>query len=86
MDKYNLNLTKIQTEMNDYGDGLSSLKLKILELRRKRDEITTFVMKDRMAVTQIDEQITQLEREKQKIMFDVDEREQQCRKFDELIR
>lgn len=42
--------------MNDYGgDGLSSLKIKILELRRKRDEITTYVMKDRMAVTQIDE-------------------------------
>ncbi len=51
--------------MNDY-DSLNSLKIKILELKRKRDEITTVVLKDRMAITQIDEQIGQLEREKQK--------------------
>jgi hypothetical protein len=49
--------------MNDY-DSLNSLKIKILELKRKRDELTTNVMKDKMAVTHIDEQITQLERER----------------------
>lgn len=36
--------------MNDY-DTLNSLKLKILELKKKRDEITTVIMRDRMALT-----------------------------------
>ena len=40
--------------MNDY-DFLSNLKIKILELKRKRDEITTDLMKDRMNMTNIDE-------------------------------
>ena len=40
--------------MSDY-DFLNSLKVKIIELKRKRDEITTIVMKDRMATTHIDE-------------------------------
>ena len=40
--------------MNDY-DFLNSLKIKILELKRKRDEMTTDIMKDRIAMTQIDE-------------------------------
>ncbi len=42
------------SKMNDY-DTLNSLKLKILELKRKRDEITTVIMRDRMSLTQIDE-------------------------------
>ena len=71
--------------MNDY-DSLNSLKMKILELKRKRDEITTVVLKDRMAITQIDEQIGQLEREKQKFQMDAEEKEMQVRKFDELIK
>lgn len=36
--------------MNDY-DSLNNLKMKILELKRKRDEMTTYLMKDRMAMT-----------------------------------
>ena len=60
--------------MSDY-DFLNSLKIKILELKKKRDEMTTDVLKDRMHITQVDEQITKLEREKQKIMFDVEEKE-----------
>ena len=42
--------------MNDY-DSLNSLKLKILELKRKRDDQQTFIMKDRIAMTSLDEQI-----------------------------
>jgi hypothetical protein len=42
--------------MSDY-DFLSSLKIKILELKRKRDEITSNLMKDRIAVSHIDEEI-----------------------------
>lgn len=38
------------SKMNDY-DTLNSLKLKILELKKKRDEITTVIMRDRMALT-----------------------------------
>ena len=40
--------------MNDY-DSLNNLKIKILELKRKRDEMTTYLMKDRMAMTHLDE-------------------------------
>jgi hypothetical protein len=36
--------------MSDY-DFLNSLKIKILELKKKRDEITTDVLRDRMVVT-----------------------------------
>ncbi len=72
------------SKMNDY-DTLNSLKLKILELKRKRDEITTVIMRDRMALTQIDEQINTLEREKQKVQMNCEEKEMQIRKFDELI-
>lgn len=40
----------ISGKMNDY-DSLNSLKIKILELRKKRDEITTVLMRDRMNIT-----------------------------------
>ena len=70
--------------MSDY-DFLSSLKIKILELKRKRDEVTSEVMKDRIQMTQIDEQITHLEREKQKVMFELEDKEMQVRKYNELI-
>ena len=40
--------------MNDY-DFLNSLKIKIIELKRKRDELSTDIMKDRIGMTQIDE-------------------------------
>lgn len=72
------------TKMNDF-DTLNSLKIKILELKKKRDEITTIIMRDRMNITQIDEQINALEREKQKIQMNSEEKEMQIRKFDELI-
>lgn len=42
--------------MNDF-DPLNALKLKILELKKKRDELTTVIMRDRMSLTQLDEQI-----------------------------
>ncbi len=68
----------------DY-DFLNSLKIKILELKRKRDEQTTEVMKDRITMSQIDEKLQALQREKQKIMFDAEEREMQIKKYTELI-
>ena len=40
--------------MNEY-DSLNSLKIKILELKKKRDEITTNIMRERMTMTQIEE-------------------------------
>ena len=70
--------------MNDF-DTLNSLKIKILELKKRRDELTTVIMRDRMNMTQIDEQITALEREKQKFQMNCEEKEMQIRKFDELI-
>ena len=70
--------------MSDY-DFLSSLKIKILELKRKRDEITSDLMKDRIAINHIDEEITKLEREKQKISFDLEDKDQQIKKYNELI-
>lgn len=36
--------------MSDY-DFLSNLKIKILELKRKRDEMTAESMKDRLQIT-----------------------------------
>lgn len=36
--------------MNDF-DTLNSLKIKILELKKRRDELTTVIMRDRMNMT-----------------------------------
>ena len=58
----------------------------ILELKRKRDDVNGQVARDRSDVTSLDEQISDLERQKSKIKLAVDEKESQVRKLDELIR
>ena len=42
-------------------------------------------MKDRMNVSQLDEQIAQLQRERQRAALDVEMKDGQLRKFNELI-
>ncbi len=65
---------------------LDLLRSKILELKRKRDDLSSLASKDRMEMTALDEQISDLERQKLKIKMNCDEREGQARKYDELIR
>ena len=52
--------------MADY-DYFNQLKGKVQELRNRRDEINQEVMSQRMQVSQLDEQIMQLQRQKQGI-------------------
>ena len=65
---------------------LDALRMKILELKRKRDDFNSSVSKERSEMTSIDEQLTELERQKLKIKIAVEEKEAQVRKLDELIR
>ncbi len=65
---------------------LDLLRSKILELKRKRDDLNSMASKERQEMTALDEQISELERQKLKIKMAVDEREAQARKYDELIR
>lgn len=53
-------------------DYFNQLKGKVNELRNRRDEINAEVMQQRMQVTHLDEQIMQLQREKQRLQLDVD--------------
>ncbi len=45
--------------MSDY-DFLNSLKIKIIELKRKRDELSSGIMHERISMQQLDEQINGL--------------------------
>ncbi len=65
---------------------LDILRGKILELKRKRDDLNGKAASNRQIMTSLDEQITDLERQKAKVKMQVDEDESQARKLDELIR
>ena len=65
---------------------LDLLRSKILELKRKRDDLNSKASSDRQIMTSLDEQITDLERQKAKVKMQVDENESQSRKLDELIK
>ena len=62
------------------------LRGKILELKRKRDDLNGKAASNRQIMTSLDEQITDLERQKAKVRMQVDEDESQARKLDDLIR
>ena len=66
-------------------DYFNQLKGKVQELRHRRDEINQEVMQERMQVSQLDEQIAQLQREKQRLQLDVDSKESQIKKYNTLI-
>ena len=56
--------------MSDY-DFLGGLKAKVHELKVRRDQINTEIMTDRIRISQLDDQIAQLDRERQKVKLDV---------------
>ena len=58
----------------DY-DYFNQLKGKVHELKVRRDEINADVMQSRISQTQLDDQIAQLERQRQQIRLDVESKE-----------
>ena len=70
--------------MQDY-EVFNQVSIKILELKRKRDELKTNVMKDRFSMNDIEEKCSTLYREKQKVQLDITEKEIRVRKYAELI-
>ena len=52
-------------------DFLNQLTGKVHELKVRRDQINGEVMTDRIRMTQLEDQIAQLDRERQKIRLDV---------------
>ena len=73
--------------MADYGsyDYFNQLKGKVHELKTRRDDINSEVMRDRISMTQLEEQIAQLQREHQKFKLDVEGKDGQLRKYNDLI-
>ena len=57
--------------MTEY-DYFNQLKGKVQDLRNRRDEISNEVMQQRLQMSQLEEQIMQLQREKQRIGLDVE--------------
>ena len=55
------------------------------ELKVRRDEINADVMQQRITQTQLDDQISQLERQRQQIKLDVDAKEAQIKKYNTLV-
>ena len=66
-------------------DYFNQLKGKVQELRMRKDEIQSDVMNQRMQMSQLDEQIAQLQREKQRISLDVQAKDQQVKNYTTLI-
>ena len=70
--------------MSDF-DYFNQLKGKVHELKVRRDEINADVMQQRITQTQLDDQIQQLERQRQQIKLDVDAKEAQIKKYNTLV-
>jgi uncharacterized protein involved in exopolysaccharide biosynthesis len=54
---------------------LEILRSKIIELKRKRDDFAGLAAKERQEMTNLDEQIADLERQKSKIKMSADDKE-----------
>jgi chromosome segregation ATPase len=67
------------------GDYFNQLKGKVNELKQRRDHVNQDLMKDRMTVSHLDEQIATLNRERQRAHLDVEMKNGQLHKFNELI-
>ena len=67
------------------SDYFNTLKGKVYELKIRRDEINSEVMQQRITEQQLDDQINQLQREKQRIHLDVETKESQVKKYNTLI-
>lgn len=67
------------------GDYFNQLKGKVNELKQRRDQVNHDCQKDRMKVASLDEQIAQIDRERQRARLDAENKESQLRKFNELI-
>ena len=70
--------------MSDF-DYFNQLKGKVHELKVRRDEINADVMQQRITQTQLDDQIAQLERQRQQIRLDVEAKENQIKKYNTLV-
>ena len=66
-------------------DYFNSLKGKVHEMKVRRDDIAQDVMRKRLEQTSIEQQIADLERERQRLKLDIDQKEGQMKKFNELI-
>ena len=66
-------------------DYFNSLKGKVQELKVRRDEINGDVMQQRITQTQLDEQISQLQRQRQSVQLDIESKEAQIKKYNTLV-
>ena len=66
-------------------DYFNSLKGKVQELKVRRDEINGDVMQQRIVQTQLDEQISQLQRQRQSVQLDIESKEAQIKKYNTLV-
>ena len=67
------------------SDFLNQLNGKVLELKKRRDGINQEKMQEQMMMTQLEEQIANLQGKRQQVKMNFDEKEMQIRKYNELI-
>ena len=67
------------------SDFLGQLNGKVLELKKRRDGISSEMNQERMMMTQLEEQIINLQSKRQQVKMSYDEKEMQIRKYNELI-
>ena len=67
------------------GDYFNQLRGKVQELKQRRDHLNQDIGRDRETIRRLDDQIAQLDRERQKARLDCEMKDGQMRKFDELI-
>jgi len=66
-------------------ETFSQVRVKITELRRKRDQMQAEILQSRIQLQQVEEEIAALNREKGKIDLDRQDRESRVKKYNDLI-
>lgn len=66
-------------------DNFGGLQAQLQQLKQKKEVLSRDVLQDRMKMTQLDEEIAQMEREKQRMQLSFQSRDDQIRKYNELI-
>ena len=67
------------------GDAFNQLRQKVGELRQRKDHLQGELSRDQQTVNHLDAQLQQLDRDRRKVLLDIESKEVQKRKYQELI-
>ena len=70
----------------EYGsDYFNQLRSKVQELKQRRDHLNQDLQRDATTLSHVEDQIAQLDRERQKLRLDMESKKSQAQKFNDLI-